>query len=139
MIVPLAVYGFFKVYTDIAFPETLFYIVAITTAAWLVVTFMTRPTEETTLKSFYRRVHPGGTGWKRIASQMPEIRGDSGYGGLFMNWVAGIVLVYAMLFGIGKLILGQPGLGALFLAIGLGAAGVIYWDLSKRGFETIVK
>ena len=139
MIVPLVVYGFFKVYTDIAFPETLFYIVTITTAAWLLVTFMTRPTDETTLKSFYRRVHPGGTGWKRIASEMPEIRGDSGYKGLFMNWVAGIVLVYAMLFGIGKLILGQPGLGTLFIVIGLAAAGVIYWDLSKRGFETIVK
>ena len=29
--------------------------------------------------------------------------------------------------------------GAVFVFVGLIAAGVIYWDLSKRGFETVVE
>ncbi len=89
--------------------------------------------------NFYRQVHPGGIGWKPIAQQMPDVIADTGYGGLFMDWVAGIVLVYSMLFGVGKLLLGQGMQGALFVLVGLVAAGVIYWDLSKRGFEKLVK
>jgi SSS family solute:Na+ symporter len=139
MLTPLVVYGGFRTFTTIEFPESLFFIVAITTVVWLTTTFITRPVDEGTLKDFYRRVHPGGRGWKRIAEMVPEVTGDSHYGGLFLNWLAGIVLVYATLFGTGKLILGQTGEGALFLVVGLGAAGVIYRNLSKRGFETLVK
>jgi Na+/proline symporter len=139
MLTPLVVYGGFRSFTAIEFPESLFFIVAITTIVWLTTTFITKPVDERTLKDFYRRVHPGGRGWRRIAEMVPEVTGDSHYGGLFLNWLAGIVLVYATLFGTGKLILGQTGEGALFLVVGLGAAGVIYRNLSKRGFETLVK
>ena len=56
-----------------------------------------------------------------------------------LGGLAGIVLVYAMLFGIGKVILGEGLIGVVFIALGLLAAGVIYWDLSKRGFEKLVR
>jgi len=139
MLTPLAVFAYIKSETGIQFPESLFVIVAVTTVVWLAVTFLTKPTAEETLRSFYKRVHPGGWGWRKISGLMPEVRGDSNYAGLFLNWVAGIVLVYMMLFGIGKMILGETVTGVVFLAIGLAAAGVIYWDLSKRGFETVIK
>jgi len=139
MVTPLVSYAFIKYQTNIQFPHSLFYIVGVTTAVWLVVTFATKPTEEGTLKDFYRRVHPGGIGWRKVAQMLPEVKGDSGYGGLFLNWVAGIILIYFMLFGVGKLILGEYGQGAVFLIVGLLAAGVIYRNLSKRGFEKVVE
>jgi len=139
MVVPLIVYGFMKYEMSIQFPESLFVIVAATTLSWIGVTLVTPPTDDEKLRSFYRRVHPGGRGWKRIADQMPEVRGDSEYAGLFLNWIAGVVLVYMILFGVGKLILGDTAMGFVFLVIGGLAAWVIYRDLSKRGFETIVK
>jgi len=139
MVTPLAAYAFIKYGTEIQFPQSLFYIVGITTVTWLAVTFLTRPTDEEKLKSFYKRVHPGGIGWKKVTQMMPEVRVDSSYAGLFLNWVAGIVLIYFMLFGIGNMILGEHGQGILFLIIGLLAAGVIYWELSRRGFEKIVE
>ena len=40
--------------------------VTFTTSAWLAVTFLTRPTDEKTLRSFYRLVQPGGPGWKAV-------------------------------------------------------------------------
>jgi len=40
--------------------------VGITTVAWLVVTFITKPADEKTLRSFYRLVWPGGPGWKAV-------------------------------------------------------------------------
>ena len=139
MVTPLLVYGGFRLFTTIEFPESLFSIVAITTIVWLVATFFTKPVDEGTLKDFYRRVHPGGRGWKRIAEMIPDVKSDSHFGELFLNWLAGIVLVYMMLFGVGKIILGQTGAGVIFVCIGLLAAATIYWNLSKRGFETLVK
>jgi Na+/proline symporter len=40
--------------------------VGITTVAWLVVTFITKPADEKTLRSFCRLVKPGGPGWKVV-------------------------------------------------------------------------
>jgi len=139
MLTPLLVYAYLSTFTSVAFPETLFSIVGITTIVWLAVTFLTKPTEEETLKTFYRRVHPGGWGWGPIAQLLPDVKGDSGYGRLLLNWLSGVVLVYSMLFGVGKIILGQTFDGVIFVVIGLVAAGAIYWDLSKRGFEKLVQ
>lgn len=40
--------------------------VGITTIAWLIVTFITKPADEKTLRSFYRLARPGGPGWKMV-------------------------------------------------------------------------
>ncbi len=138
MVAPLFIYGYLRYSTSVQFPESLFSIVSLTTIAWIAVTFLTKPTETEVLKSFYRRVHPGGAGWKPIAQMVPEVQGDSGFGSQLLNWGAGIVLVYTMLFGFGKLILGDVGAGLLFVVIGLAAAGLIYRDLTKRGFAKVV-
>lgn len=43
--------------------------VGLTTIIWLAVTLLTKPTDETTLRSFYRLVHPGGPGWKAVVEK----------------------------------------------------------------------
>ena len=43
--------------------------VGITTVAWLTVTLLTKPVDKDTLRSFYRLVHPGGPGWKRVIAE----------------------------------------------------------------------
>jgi len=121
----------------IPFPESLFVIVAFTTASWLVVTFMTRPTEEATLVAFYRRVHPGGVLWKPIANKAPDVQGDSGFGHLMIDWLAGVAMVYMTLFGTGKLLLGEIEVGLIFFAVALLAGWIIYRDLSRRGWGAV--
>lgn len=139
MVAPVFIYAYIKFSTSIQFPESLFYIVSLTTVVWLVVTFLTKPTDMATLQNFYRRVHPGGVGWKEVALTLPEVQGDSGYGGLLLNWLAGVVLVYATLFGIGKLIFGEVGSALLFFLVAGLAILVIYRDLSHRGFAKLVQ
>lgn len=139
MVAPVFIYAYIKFSTSIQFPESLFYIVSLTTVVWLVVTFLTKPTDMATLQNFYRRVHPGGVGWKKVALTLPEVQGDSGYGGLLLNWLAGVVLVYATLFGIGKLIFGEVGSALLFFLVAGLAILVIYRDLSHRGFAKLVQ
>ena len=132
MIAPLVAYTYLKFYTSMQFPESLFVIVAFTTVVWLLVTALTRPVDEDQLIAFYRRVHPGGLLWRRIARKVPEIVSDSGYGMLALDWLSGVVFVYATLFGIGRIIFGDFVAALLYLTIAAVAAGVIGWDLAYR-------
>jgi hypothetical protein len=40
--------------------------VALTTVAWIIVMFLTRPDDPQKLRSFYKLVRPGGIGWRRV-------------------------------------------------------------------------
>jgi SSS family solute:Na+ symporter len=125
MIVPLLVYGYLSTGTKVTFPNTLFVIVSITTVCWVIVTFVTPPVDRMTLINFYRRVHPGGVGWKDIAAAVPEVKSDTGYWRLFACWLLGTILVYGFLFGTGKVLLGATGAGVAYLAVAIGSGFAI--------------
>jgi Na+/proline symporter len=92
--------------------------VAASTVIWLAVTFMTQPETESVLASFYERVRPGGPGWARVSEKLGYGRESIPGGALaWTNWIAGIVAVYSSLFGIGKIVFGELGVGASLLAI----------------------
>jgi len=113
--------------------------VAVTTAVWLSVTLLTKPEPREILLAFYRRVSPSAALWGPIAREATDVvpRKD----GLFnlMDWLAGVLMIYAFLFGVGNIIFGRTGLGLIFLLAGLVFGGIIYADLNKRGWETIGK
>jgi Na+/proline symporter len=94
--------------------------VAITTAVWVAVTLATKPESMDTLVEFYRRVRPSKTGWGPVAAHAPEVRADASVGGALFDWLLGCVLIYAALFGVGKLIFGEWALGAATLAVAAG-------------------
>ncbi|MHC4554651.1 MAG: sodium:solute symporter family protein, partial [Planctomycetota bacterium] len=95
---------------------------------------VTKPTDIETLKRFYTKVHPGGIGWKPIAKQLPEVKADTGYPALFVNWAAGCFLVLCMLFSIGQFLFGSGLLGCVFVLVALLSAGVIYFNISRTDF-----
>ncbi|MDZ7260642.1 MAG: Na+:solute symporter [candidate division KSB1 bacterium] len=121
------------------FPWTLLYTVPISLVVWLTVTLLTAPTSEENLKEFYRRVHPGGPGWKKIAALLPDsFHHDTLYkrsnviGALF-----GIIAVFTTLMGIGKLILGQTLLGLGLMVVTVICVWVIYSNLSTEKWEEV--
>jgi solute:Na+ symporter, SSS family len=113
--------------------------VAITTIVWLAVTYLTAPEPRETLVSFYRRTRPSRAGWAPIAALAPDVKvaGD-GLSNLF-DWIAGCTLVYGVLFGVGKLLLHDTTPGLLLLALAALGGFVIYRDLSRRGWATVVE
>jgi hypothetical protein len=115
---------------NIEFPISLFYLVAGTTFVWLIVTFLTKPTDEKVLIEFYKRVHPGGKLWEPISSKLPEIKDNSNFVVMFVNWILGVILVYTSLFGIGSLILAEYTNALIYFAIALISILIILKNLS---------
>jgi hypothetical protein len=111
--------------------------VGITTAVWLLVTYLTAPESPETLMAFYRRVRPSAALWKPVARMVPEVPPAHDLKYNFLDWICGCVLIYGALFGIGKIVLKDYVTGLLFLAFALAAGAVIYWDLSRRGWKTV--
>lgn len=113
--------------------------VAITTAVWLAVTYLTKPESRETLTAFYRRTRPSRTGWAPVAALAPEVKVSSDGLANLVDWIAGCVLIYGVLFGVGKLLLHETGVGLLLLGLGLIGGFVIYRDLTRRGWATVVE
>jgi Na+/proline symporter len=133
MIAPLIIYPLARAY-GFESPITLYPVVLGTTVVWLLVTFLTPAVEQKVLLQFYRKVHPGGAGWKPIARQLPDVQSDTGFGRLLVSWLCGVVVVYGVLFGIGKMLFGNYGAGLLFFAAAAAAVFVIYQNLKKISF-----
>jgi len=113
--------------------------VAVTTVVWLVVTFATRPETDATLVAFYRRTRPSRVGWGPVAARAPDVRPSADGLANLLDWIAGCVLVYGALFGVGKLLLHDPLPGILMLGLSAIAGAVIYRDLTRRGWRTVVE
>ncbi|MCG8343576.1 MAG: Na+:solute symporter [Chlorobiales bacterium] len=137
MIAPFAAYAWIVLFTDIAFPESIYIIVLFTIAATLLVTYATPPTEEKQLQAFYSTTKVGGIFWKKVSEKLPQIESDKGFLRLFADWVGGVILVYSILFGTGKIIFGEPLQAVLYYGISLLAGIFIYTDLNRRGWNNL--
>jgi SSS family solute:Na+ symporter len=103
------------------------------------VTMLTPPEPRDVLVSFYRKIRPSATGWKPVALLAPEVKPTGDLLANLVDWIAGLILIYGVLFGTGKLLLHEPGVGALLLACGLAGGAVIYFDLSRRGWSAVTE
>ena len=113
------------------FPNDLFAVAGFTTAVWVAATFLTRHTRADTLDRFYRRVHPGGPGWKPIAARHPDVLQDTGMLRLAGDCAAGVTLVYSALFGVGHLLMGRTG-WLLLCVCGFALSAAFLWTSLKR-------
>ncbi len=111
--------------------------VTVTTSIWLTVTFLTKPEPKEILLSFYRKVRPNATMWGPIAAEAKDIIPLND--GVFnlLNWLYGVGMIYALLFGTGKIIFGEYGIGFSMWIVGAILGILIYRGLNKRGWETL--
>ena len=114
--------------TDYA--KTMLITVAVTTVVWLTVTLLTPPESPATLERFYRRVRPGGAGWRSVSRRLGYGPEEIPGGALsWVNWVAGVVAVYAAVFAVGAALTGWPGRGSLYGLVSIAAFSLIYRNL----------
>jgi Na+/proline symporter len=106
--------------------------VAVTTAGWIAVTFLTPPTAEATLRAFCRLAKPGGPGWRGVAARAAadgepiEAEGDRWNVPLgLLCMLVGCLFVYATLFATGFFLYGRGTPGLVLAAIAAGSAGFL--------------
>ena len=104
----------------------------VTTVVWLAVTLLTRPEPEEVLAGFYRHVRPDARGWRRIAALMPAEVQHRDLGTNLRAWALGCAMVYACLFGVGKILLQQPAVGIALLAISVICAVLLYGSVVRN-------
>src|SRR6202521_5954786 len=122
---------------SVVFAKTALITTVTTTIVWMITTLLTKPEPEERLLQFYRRVRPTIQGWKRIATLAPEIAPVRDFAANTFDWVMGCTLVYCTMFGIGELVLQAWLAGFVLLACAAIAGYLIYWSLSRRGWQTL--
>jgi Na+/proline symporter len=98
--------------------------VALTTVCWVAATYMTKPTDDATLRRFIELTHPGGRGWQPVVDRSEAagiaIRPRHDAVNLptgILCMVLGCLAVYGALFGIGSLLYGRMGMAVLLFVI----------------------
>jgi len=95
------------------------FIVLVTTAIWLLVTFLTPADDNETLVSFYNKTQPGGPGWNSVVKNNNIKVGKAEWivpqGILCM--LIGCICIYSALFSTGYFIYGEYNSAFLFLAV----------------------
>ena len=123
----------------LGFAHIMLITVAVTTVAWLAVTFLTPPEPKEQLVRFYRTVHPSAALWGPVARLVPEVGEARDLGRNLLDWLAGCALIYGALFGAGKLILKDYATGAALLLTAVAAGLYIYRDLTRRGWKSVAE
>ncbi|EWH13239.1 Na+:solute symporter [Cellulophaga lytica] len=116
------------------------FVMLVTTIIWVAATFMTKPESNEVLNSFYKKIQPGGPGWKKVVDNAKADKIDivnpnekwsvpSGIGAM----VLGCVLIYTCMFATGYWIYGETIKALIFTGIAL-VAGLLLikaWNKMK--------
>ncbi len=94
--------------------------VFITSIAWIVATFMTRPTNKKTLINFYETIQPHALGWKPILKEANlKIEKSTSLAQEIMQMFLGCIMVYSFLFGTGYFLYGSYQFFAICMVLGM--------------------
>jgi Na+/proline symporter len=118
--------------TPVVFAKSALTTTALTTLVWVIVTFLTPPEPSEKLVSFYRKVRPHAAGWQPVAAEAPDVPQTRDLGRNLLDWILGCAMVYAALFGVGKLCFREWGIGGGLLLVAAACAFLICRDISRH-------
>ncbi|MFC1581688.1 sodium:solute symporter family protein [Candidatus Neomarinimicrobiota bacterium] len=121
---------------EIQIHHKLLIIVLISITVWLIVTFLTKPEQQSTLKEFYQRVQPGGK-WNTVSKDI-KITLPAVTKGLFKNWIGGVMCIWGTTFAIGNLLFHQW-LAASGLICIATLGGILIWVNNKHLVKPIME
>lgn len=99
-IAPFIGYSLSNYVLHLDYPYNFLFTVGFSTVCWLIITFLSKPTDDSTLKYFYEKVKPDGL-WKPYNKTK---KSSKNLVSLFLCWISSIIMVYSTLFFIGDII-----------------------------------
>jgi Na+/proline symporter len=98
------------------------FVMIITTIIWVTATFMTQPESKEVLRSFYKKIQPGGPGWAKVVEEAKQDNTEIDMGEKWsvpsgiLAMLLGVVLIYTIMFATGHWIYGHT-TSALILTV----------------------
>jgi len=108
--------------------------VAITTVAWMSVTFLTRPTDRSVLESFHDRIRPMGPGWRAVVGEVEPTEGESPTAAI-AGFFLGVTAIYAALFATGSALYGNVGSAITLGVVAVASAVAVVRLLPRIGLR----
>ncbi len=116
--------------------------IAITTLSWMIAAWLSRPTDETKLREFYRKIQPGGPGWKKVTAAA-EAAGDkiveTGNKGdlpnAFLCSLGALMGIYGILFTTGYVLYGRATPALIMSALTVAGALLLKANWKKLSFD----
>ena len=109
-------------------------IVLVCTILWVTVALLTPPDDPEVLESFYRKVRPGGW-WGPVADRVSVGGAEPAWSGRWLGFFLGVVFLYTALLGVGYVVTGRGGAGALLIVLSA-AAGALTLRVARRDEHT---
>ena len=120
---------------ELASYEKLLWSIFITTSSWIIVTLLTKPSDNRILLDFYNRIKPYGIGWNGFlkSNNIEKTRNneDSSMKDLLLMFL-GIITVYFGLFGMGYFIYNKLLIGCIMIIISLISAYTTNYIMSNK-------
>ena len=116
----------------------------VTSIVWLTVTFMTQPETNEVLQNFYKKIQPGGPGWRKVVNEAANNGQEIGLS--TEKWAVpsglkamllGVVLIYTIMFATGYWIYGETNLALVLTASAL-VAGLLLVKVWSKMKEVIL-
>jgi Na+/proline symporter len=101
----------------IAANTSLLITIAVTTVVWVAATYLTAPTDRSTLVAFFRLVRPPGAGWTPIRGEVGLSGSPDSIAQSLLGWVLGCLVIYAALFGAGSYLYGYTTQGIVWTIV----------------------
>ena len=116
--------------------------VTITTIIWVSVTLLTPAENKKTLQEFYRKIQPGGLGWKKVVDQATKdgvnIQGEKGVWDVptgILCMVIGSITIYSFLFSIGYFL--YKDFKIAFILLGISIISLYFLNRSWRKLKMV--
>jgi Na+/proline symporter len=114
------------------------------------VTLLTKPVDREHLKKFYRKVQPGGPGWREIENEIkmeePSFKPKSPLVfANFKNWILSTLTVFCFILGLGKIVMGNTlypdaiisnrFMGVIIIVVGIVCGYFVVKSFEKKKWE----
>ena len=105
------------------------FMLAVVTVVSVTVSLLTRPVDDELLERFVLRARPFRFFWRPVIRRRGiDYEESESFGRTLVSWALALTSVYALLFGIGKLLFGAYGLGLACMAL----FGATFWMTIRR-------
>ncbi len=101
------------------------FVMIITTIIWVTATFTTQPESKEVLRSFYKKIQPGGPGWSKVVDEAKEDNVEIDMGEKWsvpsgiLAMLLGVVLIYTIMFATGHWIYGHTTSASIHTGVAL--------------------